>query len=122
MPPGCHEALLTDGDGAILEGLSSNFYAALAGELRTAGDGVLAGVTRGVLLQLAPAILPVNLSAPRLDELDLFDEAFISSSSRGLLPVVQIDEQVIGEGRPGPVTQALGQAFDDFVQQGLEAL
>ena len=123
MPPGCHEALLTGAEGAILEGLGSNFYAVAAGELRTAAGGaVLAGITRGIVLQLAPAILPVNLSAPRLEEIARFDEAFISSSSRGLLPVVQIDDQVIGDGRPGPLTHALDQAFDAFVQRHLEAL
>lgn len=122
MPPGCHEALLIGVEGSILEGLSSNFYAVADGELRTAADGALAGITRGIVLQLAPAILPVNLSAPRLEETGLFDEAFISSSSRGLLPVVQIDDQVIGDGRPGPFTLALGQAFDACVQRQLEAL
>ncbi|MCY4525968.1 MAG: aminotransferase class IV, partial [Anaerolineaceae bacterium] len=100
----------------------SNFYGVLDGELRTAGTDVLAGITRGIVLQLAPDILPVNLSAMLLDDLSRVEEAFLSSSSRGLLPVVRVDEQVIGSGRPGPVTLALVEALERFVEQHLEAL
>ena len=122
LPPGCHEALLLAADGTLLEGLGSNFYALLDGKLRTAGSGVLAGITRGILLQLAPDILPVRLSGVRLDDLPALEEAFLSSSSRGLLPVVKVDEQVIGSGRPGPFTHALGEAFERYVERHLEAL
>ena len=122
LPPGCYEALLTAPDGSLLEGLGSNFYAVLAGELRTAADGVLAGVTRGIVLQLAPAILPLRLSPVRLDDLPQVEEAFLSSSSRGLLPIVQIDDQVIADGEPGPVCDAIRQAFDRYVDSHLEEL
>ncbi len=122
IPAGCFEALLLAADGEILEGLSSNFYGVLDGELRTAGTDVLAGITRGIVLQLAPDILPVNLSAMLPDDLSRVEEAFLSSSSRGLLPVVRVDEQVIGSGRPGPVTLALVEALERFVEQHLEAL
>ena len=122
LPPDCFEALLLGAGGTLLEGLSSNFHAVLAGELRTAGSGVLAGVTRGIVLRLAPEILPVRLSAVGLDDLPELDEAFLSSSSRGLLPVVRIDARVIGSGRPGPLGNALGQAFERYVESRLEAL
>lgn len=122
LPPDCYEALLLAADGTLLEGMSSNFHAVLAGELRTAGSGVLAGITRGIVLRLAPEILPVRLAGVRLDDLPALEEAFLSSSSRGLLPVVWIDGQVIGSGRPGPFTHALGEAFERHVEQHLEAL
>ena len=122
IPPDCHEALLLAADGTLLEGLSSNFHALLDGELRTAGAGVLAGITRGIVLQLAPDILPVRLSGAKLEELPALEEAFLSSSSRGLLPVVRIDGQVIGNGSPGPFTRALGEAFERYVERHLEAL
>lgn len=122
LPPGCHEALLLAADGTLLEGLSSNFYALLDGELRTAGAGVLAGITRGIVLQLAPDLLPVRLSGVKLEELPALEEAFLSSSSRGLLPVVRIDEQIIGSGRPGPLTHALSESFERYVERHLEAL
>jgi len=122
MPAGCYEALLTGPDGSLLEGLSSNFYAVLGGTLRTAGRGVLAGITRGIVLQLAPEILPLRLTAVRLDELPRVEEAFLSSSSRGLLPVVRSGAQVSGEGRPGRHSRALGQAFRRHVAANLEQL
>lgn len=122
LPPGCYEALLTAPDGSLLEGLGSNFYAVLAGELRTAADGVLAGITRGIVLQLAPAILPLRLSPVRLDDLPRLEEAFLSSSSRGLLPIVQIDDHVIADGEPGPFTRAIHQAFERYVESHLEEL
>lgn len=122
LPPDCYEALMLAADGTLLEGLSSNFHAVLSGELRTAGSGVLAGITRGVVLQLAPQILPVRLSGVRLDDLPALEEAFLSSSSRGLLPVAWIDGQVIGSGRPGPLTHALSEAFERYVERHLEAL
>ena len=122
LPAGCQEALLRDAEGQILEGLSSSFFAVLAGELRTAGAGVLAGITRGIVLQLAPDILPLRLTPVRLDELPQLGEAFLSSSSRGLLPIVQIDGQVIGDGRPGRYTCAISQAFQRYVKAHLQEL
>ena len=122
LPPDCYEALMLAADGTLLEGLSSNFHAVLAGELRTAGWGVLAGITRGIVLQLAPQVLPVRLSGANLDALPLLEEAFLSSSSRGLLPVVNIDGQVIGSGTPGPFTHALSEAFERYVERHLESL
>ncbi|MCE2490300.1 MAG: aminotransferase class IV family protein [Anaerolineae bacterium] len=122
VPSGCYEALLLAADGRILEGLGSNFYGVLDGQLRTARTDVLAGITRGIVLQLAPDILPVKLSALLLDDLPRVEEAFLSSSSRGLVSVKRVDEQVIGSGRPGPVTLALVEAFERFVEQHLEAL
>ncbi len=122
IPPGCYETLLLGADSTILEGLSSNFHAVLDGELRTAGTGVLAGITRDIVLQLAPDTLPVRLSGVRLDELPALEEAFLSSSSRGLLPVIEVDGQLIGGGRPGPFTLALSEAFERFVEGHLEAL
>ncbi|MDE0608911.1 MAG: aminotransferase class IV [Anaerolineaceae bacterium] len=122
LPPDCYEALLLAADGTLLEGLGSNFHAVLAGELRTAGSGVLAGITRNIVLQIAPDILPVRLTGVHLEDLPSLQEAFLSSSSRGLMPVVRIDTQFIGSGKPGPVTLALGEAFERYLVQHLEAL
>ena len=122
LPPGCYEGLLTDPAGHILEGFSSNFYAVQEGELRTAAAGVLAGITRSIVLQLAPDILPLRLSPIQLDDLPQLEEAFLSSSSRGLLPIVQIDGQVIGDGRPGQFTRAISQAFQRYVDAQLQEL
>jgi len=111
-----HEQLLVDGKGRILEGFSSNFYAVKQGCLYTAAAGVLAGTVRTIVLQLAArAAVPVVHEAVALSALGDFQEAAISSSSRGLMPVVRIDNRVIGTGRPGPVINALMQHYRDYI-------
>lgn len=109
--PGVHELLLVDERGRILEGSSSNFFAVLGGELRTAGEEVLAGVTRGIVLALARSLLPVREEAITAAELAACSEAFITSSSREVMPVVEVDHRPIGDGRPGPVTRELGRLY-----------
>ncbi|MEZ4654576.1 MAG: aminotransferase class IV [Candidatus Eisenbacteria bacterium] len=63
LPESVYEGLLSSSAGEILEGLSSNFFAITADTLRTAGDEVLFGMARGVVLQIAPAIVAVALRA-----------------------------------------------------------
>ncbi len=107
LAPGIHEGLLVDGDGAILEGLSSNFFAISRGELRTEEARVLLGVTRSIVLDLARALLPVSTVPVTTGDLDAVGEAFITSASRGVLPVAHVDGRALGDGRPGPVTREL---------------
>ncbi len=109
--PGVHELLLVDGENRILEGSSSNFFAVLDGELRTAGEEVLAGVTRGIVLALGRSLLPVREEAITAAELAACSEAFITSSSREVMPVVDVDHRPIGDGRPGPVARELGRLY-----------
>ncbi|NWG18666.1 MAG: aminotransferase class IV [Chloroflexi bacterium] len=122
LPPGIYTGLLLDADGLILEGLSSNFYAVLDGELRTAGAGMLPGIAQQVVFAVAPGVLPVRKTAVSVRDVPRLDEAFITSSSRGIVPVVEIDGFLIGAGSPGPQTQALMAAYRDWVQAHLEPL
>jgi branched-chain amino acid aminotransferase len=120
LPPGVHEVLMVDLQGTLLEGFSSNFFGVLAGELRTADEGILAGITRGMALQAAEGLLPIRFEPVRQDDIPRLSEAFITSSSREVMPVVRIDDTTIGNGRPGPVTQAIARRFDDLVRQRSE--
>ncbi|MBI5671202.1 MAG: aminotransferase class IV family protein [Chloroflexi bacterium] len=122
LPPGVYTGLLLDSEGNILEGLSSNFYAVLAGELRTAGEGVLPGIAQQIVFEIAPGVLPLRKDAVNLRNLPRLSEAFITSSSRGIVPVVQIDGVTIGAGVPGQHTQALMTAYRDWVARHLEEL
>ena len=117
LPDGVHEGLLVAADGSLLEGLSSNFFAVRQGVLHTEEERVLLGVTRGLVLELAREILPTDPTALRRAQLAEVSEAFLTSVSREVLPVVQIDGQVIGDGHPGPQTRALMQAFADLVSR-----
>lgn len=115
------ERLLVDASGRILEGTSSNFYGIRAGTLYTASTGVLRGVTRQVVLTLASQLdIPVRLEAVALGDVAQLSEAAISSSTRGILPVIRIDQQIIGEGRPGPICRGLMAAYDAYVARTIQ--
>ena len=84
--------------------------------------GILAGITRGCLLDVARELgLSVELRRLKLRELLMAEEAFVSSSIRELLPVVSVDGQPLGEGRPGPVTLRMLEAFRGLVRREIES-
>jgi branched-subunit amino acid aminotransferase/4-amino-4-deoxychorismate lyase len=115
------ERLLLDENGLILEGSSSNFYVVRDGVIWTAGSGALAGVARRIVLQVAGELrVPVELQAWSLADLGAAQEAFLSSSSRGIVPIVRVDEQPVGEGSPGPITRRLMSAYDRHVQDHIQ--
>ena len=122
LTDGLYDAILLDADGYMLEGLGANFYAVIDGQLRTAGDGVLPGIAQQIVFTVAPDILPVQRDAPHIDDLPRIDEAFITSSSRGIIPVVQIDAHLLGDGTPGAYTRALLTAYRAWVDANLEPL
>lgn len=123
LPSWANEALLVDEQGRILEGMSSNFYAVIKGKLYTAGEGVLPGLTRQLVLEEAGlAGITVILQAPALRSISDLEEAFLTSTSRGVLPVNQIAGQVIGSGQPGQVTQTIARRYQERVQQLLEEI
>lgn len=112
------DSLMVDAGGHVLEGSTSNFFAVLESVLCTPEDGVLEGVTRRVVLELAEARgLRIRLGTLELDELGDASEAFLTSSSRHLVPVVAVGGAAIGDGRPGPVTRDLVRAYDEYAQR-----
>jgi CTP:molybdopterin cytidylyltransferase MocA/branched-subunit amino acid aminotransferase/4-amino-4-deoxychorismate lyase len=123
MPQGINETLMVQEDGIILEGLSSNFFAKQAGVLRTAEQGVLTGITRAIVLDIARKLaLPLEFEGVHTPQIPLLEECFITSASRAVLPVVQIDEQVIANGQPGPVTMQLIEKFQEWVESEAEEI
>lgn len=110
---GEHEGLLQN-HGALTEGSSSNLFALRAGRLLVPPPAdVLAGVTADIVLTLAAQEQMEIVAAPlRVDEMGAWDEAFLTSTSRHIMPLVRIDGQPIGDGRPGPLTQRLSQRFE----------
>jgi branched-chain amino acid aminotransferase len=122
FPPGVYEGVLVGLDGSLLECTSSNFYAIKDGTLFTAGEGVLAGIAQRVVLKVAPDILPVDRHPVRADELWALEEAFLTSASRGIVPIIMIDQQIIGSGQPGPHTLRLRAAYEAWADAHLEPL
>lgn len=116
-----NEVLMVGEDGGILEGLSSNFFAIYQGNLYTAGEGVLPGITRTLIVEEAErANIPVILESPRLEWLADLDEAFISSASRAVLPVTRIDAMAIGDGRPGAQSRHILTLYQARLEQEIE--
>jgi branched-chain amino acid aminotransferase len=123
LSDGINEALMVNARDEITEGLSSNFFAVLGGALRTAGTGVLHGVTRALALENIQALgLRLAFEPLRLAELPQLEEAFITSSSRGVLPLRRIDEQRVGTGAPGSVTLAIMKAFAEAIRRLAEPI
>jgi branched-chain amino acid aminotransferase len=122
LTAGIEEGLLLAEDGAVLEGLSSNFFALLDGTLHTEEERVLAGITRALVLEVAEPRVRVVWHPVRRDELARISEAFITSASREVLPVVQIDHEVIGDGRVGRITRTIMDAFASLVRLEAEVL
>jgi len=123
---GIFEALLVK-NGRILEGMTSNFfYVAQVGNLRcvgTARKDILLGVTRSMVIRAARGRdVEVRYRALKLDQLSGVKEAFITSSSRGVVPVVQIDDVVIEEGRVGQITIELMRAYEEYVLSHAEKI
>jgi branched-chain amino acid aminotransferase len=122
LPTGAHEGLMVAPDGALLEGLSSNFFALVDGTLKTEEARALAGVTRSLVIEVARGVLPVALEAAGHQDLPAVSECFITSVSRGILPVVRIDDYGIGTGRPGPVTRDLMARLEGLVAREAERI
>jgi len=111
------EGVLLDEQERFLECSSANLGFIRGNELISAGDGVLEGITCLVLRQVAPklGLRWVDLRLP-LAELASVDECFLSSSWRGVVPIVQIESVRIGAGRVGPKVRGLLEAYYDFAQ------
>jgi branched-chain amino acid aminotransferase len=111
---GAHEALMLDRHGFVTEGASSNVFIVKDGAIQTPplDAGILAGVTRGLVLRLAAEQqLPVIERRLAPADLAAADELFITSTAREILPVVRLDGAPVGAGSPGEVTFRLHQAF-----------
>ena len=108
---GAYEAFLVDREGLVTEGAASNAWIVDAeGVLRTRdlGANILRGVTRSSLAQLArQAGLAVREQAFTVAEAKAAREVFLTGAGSLIMPVVWIDQQIIGDGRPGPVANRL---------------
>lgn len=112
---GADDCLFVDDHGMVTEASTANFHAVRGGELHTPplGSGILAGVTRSLLLEAAAeeGILVVEKRIPTDDVLGA-DEVLLTGTVREIAPVTHIDDVAIGSEHPGPVTQRLMRAFD----------
>ncbi|MDP8960087.1 MAG: aminotransferase class IV [Actinomycetota bacterium] len=121
---GAEEALLTDPAGLVLEGSHSNLFAVVGGRLITPPPdaGILPGVTRAVTLEVAAELgIPVLERPLPLAVLLEAEEAFLTASTRELVPLVRVDGKPIGSGSPGPMTSALHEGYRAEIRREMAA-
>lgn len=93
--------------GRITEGTTCNFYAVIANKLVTIDKDIVFGTRRKYILSFANDILPIELREINLTELGNIQEAFVSSTTREVMPIIQLNQQTIGSGKPGHFTLQL---------------
>jgi branched-chain amino acid aminotransferase len=111
-----YEAILCDGVGRITEGGSSNFFTIGGDRIATppVSSGLLEGITRHTVIDLCrSAGIAVDESPLWPADLKRADEAFLTSSVRGVVPIVRVDGQPVGTGKPGPITRRVMALYDE---------
>lgn len=112
---GFAEAILVNKDGTITEGAYSNIFWVIDGVLYTKKDGVLPGIMRATVIKCAKKLgLKFSFGAITPKLLLRADEVFMTSSLRGVTPIVEIDGTVIGDGKVGRVTERISKALNPW--------
>lgn len=111
------DALLLNASGHVAEASVANVFVVRGGKLLTppTTDGALDGITRGAVLELAPA-LGIPCEVRTLGRMDLFaaDEAFLTGTGAGILRIAALDGEPIGRPEPGPITERIVRAYADL--------
>lgn len=111
---GAFEAVMRNHHGHLAECSQSNLFVVTSGVVRTppVDEGLLPGITRQFVLELCGALgQPAEEDVLEETALATADEAFLTSTTREIVPIVAVDDHTIGAGRPGPVTTRLLEAF-----------
>jgi D-alanine transaminase len=115
---GCAEAILIR-DGQAIEGAASNLFVVVDGVLVTPpkGNRILPGITRDLVVELARANgVPYQERDIAFEELSRAEEVWVTSSTREILPIVELDGKIVGDGAPGPVWTRMNRLYQDFKQ------
>lgn len=101
----------------ILEGMGSNFFLFRGNTLITPKENILKGTTRNLILKLAKNKFKVEIRNVKVSELNNATECFLTSITKGILPIIKINKQKIGDGRVGKNTKNLMELFSDFTKK-----
>ena len=118
---GCVEAVMLNHKGEVAECTGDNIFIVKRGELFTPpiDAGILEGITRNAVLELAEQDgLPTHQIPLSRHDLFVADECFLTGSAAEVIPAVRLDGRQIGDGKPGPITQRLNEAFRKLVLGG----
>jgi branched-chain amino acid aminotransferase len=111
---GYDEALLLDAEGHIAEGTGENLFIVKDGHVLTndADHSILPGITRDCVIQFARELgYPVETGALHLEDLLAADEAFFTGTATEVAPIREVDDKLIGDGAPGPITTRIQEVF-----------
>jgi branched-subunit amino acid aminotransferase/4-amino-4-deoxychorismate lyase len=108
-------AIMPDGDGLVTEGAGFNVFAVLDGELYTPARGVLLGITRRTVLEIADAMgIPAHVGDLPVGDLYRAEELFLTSTAGGVMPVARLDGAPVGAGMTGNLTHKIRQRYWDL--------
>lgn len=108
LETGRETVILVDQHGDICEGPGFNLFTVNGNVLTTPGRGVLEGITRKTVLELAPELGLTAKQAPiNRTDLETAAEVFITSTAGGVMPIAKVDGAPVGSGKPGPVYQKM---------------
>jgi branched-chain amino acid aminotransferase len=117
---GCLEALMLNHKGEVAECTGDNVFVVQRGGIHTpsSDSGILEGITRAAVIELARGA-GYSVLERTMDRLDVFtaEECFLTGTAAELIPVVECDGRVIGDGRPGPITRELRERFHALVRE-----
>lgn len=121
LQAGCSEALMLNVKGEVAECTGDNIFLVRAGALYTPplDAGILAGITRGVVIELAAeAGIPVHEVPLLRHDVYVAQECFLTGTAAEIIPVVKVDQRTIGSGSPGPITRSLMERFRQLTRAG----
>ena len=109
---GCDDAVLVSPDGALSEGFGWNILLVKDGKVATPDWNVLEGRTRDAVEEICrDEGVPYELRRVEPEELDTADEVFAATTAGGVMPVIRIDSNTVGNGTPGPITRLLQERY-----------
>ncbi len=108
------EAIYVDRQNRVLEGTTTNIFGVKGSTLVTPPDGILPGITRSVVLELAKGRHVVELRHIDKEELKEFNEIFITASNKEIVPVIKVDDMVVADGKPGMQTRKIMSLFSEY--------
>jgi len=111
---GAVESIYVDRNHRMLEGTTTNLFFFKGNSMVTPEKGILPGVTRSVVLELVKGHFDVVLRDIHRNEIETMEEVFITASNKEIVPVVQIDAVVVGNGKPGNRVRKVMALFKDY--------
>jgi branched-chain amino acid aminotransferase len=117
---GADEAVSYGFDGYVAEGGGDNIWIVKNKVLMTPGHGVLEGITRETVIEIAQQ-LGYSAMTTSINKYDLYqaDEVFLSSTAGGIIPVIEVDRRLVGSGAPGPITKQIQETYTEMLEKGI---